>query len=394
MQAVPPGVLAVNVGSSSLKVRYFSLEDAAFSRKARFEKIGSESAEWELENRDGQKLSGRGRMVRAADAVPLVGAWLDGERLAAIAHRFVHSGPDLASHTIIDGGVLTKLRRAKSLAPEHLPIELEMVEAMRRLAPEVPQIACFDTVFHAALPASAGTFALPRRLRNAGVRRFGFHGLSYEYLAEWLKNRGSVEARSIFAHLGNGASMAAVLNGKCVDTTMGLTPAGGLVMGTRSGDLDPGVFRFLAAELGMSAAEIDRAVSHESGLRGLSETSSDVRDLLAARRTDPRAALALEVFCHSAKKHLCALVAVLGGTDQIVFTGGIGEHSPEIRTGILSGLDFLGVRLDSAANAENRELISAPHSAVAIHVVPADEETTMFRIANDLLSLSTELQTS
>ncbi len=380
-------VLTVNVGSSSLKLRVRAAGDSQ-DRKGAFEKIGSDACEWHLENADGEGIAGSGSIASAAEAVPIIKEWLGEATPAVIAHRFVHGGPSLTRHCVMDGEVVEKLRHAASLAPEHLPAELEMVEALRGLYPDVTQVACLDTAFHASLPEEARTYALPKRLRDAGVRRYGFHGLSYEYLVGWLKERDLAKGRSVLAHLGNGASMAAVLDGASVDTTMGLTPAGGLVMGSRSGDLDPGIFRFLAQELGMTAEEVDRQMNHESGLRGLAEGSADVRDLLATRETDACAALALRVFVRSAKKHLSALAAVLGGLDRVVFTGGIGEHSHEIRAEILTGLEFLGIHVNPAANAEGRMLISTPDSAVTVHVVPANEEAAMFRIATALIQLS------
>lgn len=322
-------------------------------------------------------------MARAAEAEDWIERWLveTGMTVDAIAHRVVHGGPDFTRHVVVTDDMLPKLRRVASLAPEHIPAELDLLEALRKKFPGSMHVACFDTAFHTTLPEVARTLPLPGAIRERGVRRYGFHGLSYEYLVSWMGKRGLREGRSILAHLGNGASMAAVLDGRSVDTTMGFTPAGGLVMGTRTGDLDPGIFRFLAQECRMNAREIDRLVNHESGLKGLGG-SADVRDLQA----DPAGGLALEIFCRAAKKHLCALAGVLGGVDRVIFTGGIGEHAPAIRAGILDGLDFLGLRLDTAANRAGHELIAAPGSAATIHVVAANEEAAMCGIARHLLS--------
>lgn len=357
------------------------------SRKGLIEKIGTNSAHWELATNDSPPLSGSGPLDRASDAAEIIRKWLDGTSLTAISHRFVHGGTRLTSHCRIDAETLDELRRAKNLAPEHVPAEIEMVEAFENLAPGVPQIACFDTVFHSTLSPAAFTYAVPKRWREAGVRRFGFHGLSYEHLANWVATQELAGSRCIFAHLGNGASMAAVRDGACVDTTMGFTPAAGLVMGTRCGDTDPGIVRFLSAELGLSAGEFDRAANHESGMKGLSETSADVRDLLAAREADPRARLALDVFCWNARKQFGALASGLGGLDHVIFTGGIGQHSAWVRDKILSGLEFLGIALDPEANDQHRPQISMPTSTVVVHIVPADEEAAMLRITTRLLSL-------
>jgi acetate kinase len=386
MQASPANVLTVNVGSSSLKLSLCPL-GSSNPRRGVFEKIGSDACEWHLEDEEGRSHSGNGKVSRAADTLDVIEPWIGETRLSGIAHRVVHGGPSLTRHSIITDDVVGELQRASSLAPEHLPGELEMIAALQKRYPDVRQVACFDTAFHTTLPEAASTFALPRKIRDAGVRRYGFHGLSYEYLVGWLRDRGLVKGRAVLAHLGNGASMAAVLDGRSLDTTMGFTPAGGLVMGTRSGDLDPGILRFLSEELGLSAPEIDRQINHESGLKGLFERPADMRDLLAAKATDPQAALALEVFVHQAKKHLCAMAGVLGGLDRLIFTGGIGEHAPEIRAGIVSGLEFIGLRLDLGANAENRTLISSSDSQASVHVIPADEEAAMFHITTDLLQL-------
>ncbi|MFV0338213.1 MAG: acetate/propionate family kinase [Chthoniobacterales bacterium] len=388
MATYEANVLIVNAGSSSLKLAFISSGPPAFRRKAQFEKIGFETSSWELELADGSKQTGQAPLKHAVDMLPIIKKWLGDAKLTAIAHRVVHSGPDFSEHTIISPQVLNGLKKIARMAPEHLPREIELIEAFFEMAPGIPQIACFDTVFHTTLLPEAKTFALPKNLRDHGIQRYGFHGLSYEYIASWMKEHGCIAERCIVAHLGNGCSMTAIRDGQSIDTTMGFTPAAGLVMGTRCGDLDPGIFRFLADDLGLSALKIDRLLNHESGLRGLSETSSDMRDLLAAREEDPRAALALDVFCHNAKQHLASLAATLGGVDRIIFTGGIGEHAPEIRAKILSGLEFMGLHVDTEANRKNQTLISSPDSPATIHVVPTNEEAVMFQIATHLISHS------
>ncbi|MBY0460505.1 MAG: acetate/propionate family kinase, partial [Gemmataceae bacterium] len=264
----------------------------------------------------------------------------------------------------------------------HLPAELGQIRILAERFPHVPQVACFDTGFHRDLPAVARTLPLPRRFAGRGVRRYGFHGLSYEYLLEELARVAGPDAargRVILAHLGSGASLAAVREGRCIDTTMGFTPTGGLVMGTSAGDLDPGVLLHLLRADRLSVDELDALVNRESGLKGLSETSSDVRELLAREPSDPRAAEALAVFGYSARKWIGALAAALGGLDTLVFAGGVGENAPEIRARVCDGLGFLGVRIDPSRNAANAAVISENGSPVAVRVIRTDEELTIAR---------------
>jgi acetate kinase len=335
-------------------------------------------------------IHGQGRIDSAVDTLPILDDWLGqlDKKVSAVAHRIVHGGPNFTQHCLATEEAIAKLREAKSLAPEHLPAELDLLGALRTQFPGIPHILCFDTAFHASLSKAAFTFALPQRITQAGVRRYGFHGLSYEYLVDWLRDHDELKERCILAHLGNGCSMAAVQEGKSVDTTMGFTPAGGLVMGSRCGDIDPGIIRFLSDELGIEPAAIDRLVNHESGMLGVSGISGDVRQLMENRGSHLSATLALEIFTRTAKKHLCALAGVLGGADRIVFSGGIGENSPFVRQAILSNLEFLGIRLDFFANERSRSIISAPDSEVGIFIVPANEEAAMAQIVRRLLSLS------
>ena len=323
-------ILALNCGSSSLKY-------AAFAGERRI---------------SGGSASGIGVPGGHATHAEAVHAALDAlEKPAAVGHRLVHGGPQLLEPVRIDGRVMEQLRDAIPFAPLHLPPALAAVEAVAERYPEVPQVACFDTAFHRSLPEAARRFALPARVEALGVRRYGFHGLSCEWAVSQLQLRG----RAVIAHLGNGASMTAVRDGVSVDTTMGLTPAGGIMMGTRSGDLDPGVLLFLLQT--MSREEIGRLVDRESGLLGISGTTSDMKALLASE--DPRAKLAVEMFCYQARKAVGALAAALGGLDALVFTGGIGEHAPSIRERICAGLGHLG--------------------AFSVQVVAADEERVIAR---------------
>jgi acetate kinase len=330
-------ILALNCGSSSLKYATFEGE----RRSA------------------GGTVAGIGVPGGHATHGDAVHAALDGlPPPDAVGHRLVHGGPKLLEPVRIDETVLKLLREAVPFAPLHLPPALSAAEAVARRYPRAPQVACFDTSFHRSLPETARRFPLPARIDALGVRRYGFHGLSYEWAMSELRLRG----RAIIAHLGNGASMCAVKDGVCIDTTMGLTPAGGFMMGTRSGDLDPGVIVFLQGT--MSREEIGRLVDRESGLLGVSAMTSDMKTLLASE--DPRAKLAVEMFCYQARKSVGALAAVLGGLDALVFTGGIGEHAAEIRERICGGLAHLG--------------------RFAVHVIAADEERVIARHVRRLLA--------
>jgi acetate kinase len=269
-----------------------------------------------------------------------------------------------------------------------MPGEIAAIEAFLRLDSNLPQVACFDTGFHHNLPRVAQIIPIPRRYEQVGVRRYGFHGLSYSYLIDELSRLagpGEVRGRVILAHLGSGSSLAAVRDGRCIDTTMGLTPTSGLIMGTRCGDIDPGLVRFLVRPGGLSIEQFHDLVNHESGLIGVSETSSDLRDLLARQDTDTRAAEAVELFCYRAKAGIGALAAALGGLNTLVFSGGIGENSPEVRRRICDGLEFLGVTLDDRCNAASSPLISAEAGRVAVRVIPTDEESLIASAAAEFI---------
>jgi acetate kinase len=290
-------------------------------------------------------------------------------------HGMQHSNPER-----ITPELLTELKAIRPYDPEHLPSEIELIELVAKRLPKVPQVACFDTAFHRSMPRQATILPIPRRYAAKGVQRYGFHGLSYTYLMEELGRLGDAAAtrgRVILAHLGNGASLAAVLDGKSVDTSMGFTPTAGLVMSTRAGDLDPGIMSFLALTESMDAARYEVMVTHESGLLGISETSSDIRDLLEREHTDVRAGEAVTVFCYQVKKWIGAFAAALGGVDTLVFAGGIGENAPTIRERICEGLQFLGVELDAASNARSAAVISSGTGAVAVRVIRTDEESVI-----------------
>jgi acetate kinase len=311
--------------------------------------------------------------------------------IAAVAHRVVHGGPNYNQPQVVTPELLVELRRIGPYDPEHFPAQIELMSVFRERYPSVPHLACFDTAFHHNMPRVAKILPLPRRYEAAGIRRYGFHGLSYTFLVEELERLAGPEVargRLILAHLGNGASMAAVRAGQSLDTTMCFTPTAGMPMSTRSGDLDPGVFVYLSRTEGMTADQFQRLVNYESGLRGLSETSSDMRDLMAREAEDPRAAEAVAVFCYQAKKWIGALATVLGGVDTLVFAGGIGENGPDVRARICAGLDFLGIAIDPARNNANAPVISPnqPGGRATVRVIRTHEEVVMARAAWDIVS--------
>jgi acetate kinase len=359
-------VLTINGGSSSIKYALFrkkSEEGLAPVFRGAVEKVGGDddacaTALWE-------RLEQEPSFAEAA----------------AIGHRVVH-GMRHVEPELVSDELMRELREISPFVPDHLPREIHLIDLFRERRPSVPQVVCFDTAFHSEMPGVAKRLAIPRRLDAQGVRRYGFHGLSYAYLMQELARTGGAAAargRVVLAHLGSGASLAAIRDGKSVDTSMGFTPASGLVMGTRTGDLDPGLVAFLARTEHMTAVQFDHMVNHASGLLGVSDTSADMRDLLERENADGRAAEAVALFCYQAKKWIGAFAAALGGLDTIVFSGGIGENAPLVRSRICEGLAFLGLDLDAAANAAGAPVISAPASRVAVRVIRTDEEVMIAR---------------
>jgi acetate kinase len=309
---------------------------------------------------------------------------------AAIGHRLVHGGLQAARHQLVTPELMNELRRTQPLDLAHLPHEIALIEAFGKRYPEVPQVACFDNVFHRDLPRVAKLLPIPRRYIAAGVRRLGFHGLSYMYLMEDLRRSDAVaaEGRVILAHLGSGSSMAAVFHGRSLDTSMAFTPTAGLMMGTRPGDLDPGLLVYLMRVEKMTPEQMDDFVNHCCGLLGVSGSTADMRELTARRNTDLNAAEAVELYCYEAKKRIGAYAAALGGLETLVFSGGIGEHSPEVRAEICAGLEFLGVGLDTKLNEASARVISVFDSRVTVRVIPTDEELMIARIVSDVLTRS------
>ena len=375
-------VLALNGGSSSIKFAAFGLgEVSERGLHGHLSRIGLSGTQ--LTFQAAANASPATCPVAAADylaAVDWLLNWLEQQpgfaAVRAVGHRVVH-GLAHQQPERITPALLAELRPISAFDPDHLPGEIALIEAFQRRHPQLPQFACFDTAFHRAMPRVAQLLPLPRRFEARGIRRYGFHGLSYEYLLAELGRQAGAEAargRVILAHLGSGASLVAVREGRSLDTSMGFTPASGLVMGTRPGDLDPGVAAYLMATEQLTAPQFNHLIHYESGLLGVSETSSDMRDLLAAQATNERAAEAVALFCYHARKWVGAFTAVLGGLDTLVFAGGIGEHSAEVRTRICEGLEFLGIELDAGRNAIHAGVISSPGSRVTVRIIPTDEE--------------------
>jgi acetate kinase len=396
MKSAGSRVLTINGGSSSIKFALF--EVGAALRQilgGELERIGLPEAT--LRVKGSNPADNFSRPVTAADHTAAVGAlmeWIEEhsgrDALAAVGHRVVHGGPKYSKPQQVTAEMVEELHRFSPFDPEHLPLEIELIEAFRQRHPGLPQVACFDTAFHRTMPRVAALLPIPRRYEAQGVRRYGFHGLSYEFLMEelaHLADPAATKGRVILAHLGNGASLAAVRDGKSIDTSMGFTPTAGLVMSSRSGDLDPGLVSYLARTEQMSAAQFQKMVNHESGLLGVSETSSDMRDLLERETQDIRAAEAVALFCYQAKKWIGAFAAALGGLDTLVFAGGIGENAPPVRERICDGLGFLGVELDRERNVKNAPLVSSDTVRVKVRVIHTDEELMIARSTARVLNL-------
>lgn len=376
-------ILTVNGGSSSLKFALFQEADPPVPvTRGMIDRIGLPDSVLVVNDAAAQRLERQ--TVNVPDYRACVGVlidWLecqiDMKRLRAVGHRVVHGGMMYSRPEPVTPRMLEELRRISTYDPEHMPSEISVIEAFSRRYPTLPQIACFDTAFHRGMPRVASLLPIPRRYEQLGLQRYGFHGLSYAFLMRELSRigkPGEANGRIILAHLGNGASMTAVKDGKSIETTMGFTPASGMPMSRRSGDLDPGIVSYLARTEGMSADRFHQMVNTESGLLGVSEISSDMRDLLKAEQNDSRAVDAIALFCYQAKKWIGALAAALGGLDTLVFSAGVGERSPVIRARICAGLEFLGITLDPTHNERDAAVISKERSAVTVRVIRTDEE--------------------
>jgi len=390
-------ILAINCGSSTLKVELFEAADREQSlARGVVDRIGGRGSA-ELIGEGGERTLRSSAAADHGGAVHQAIRLLDSSGLLggldAVGHRVVHGGARFSGPVLLDAGAEYAIEELAELVPLHNGPALAAIWAIREaLGPEMPQVATFDTAFHSRMPRVARLFALPRWLADEGVLRYGFHGLSYEYLMGELHalDPEAAAGRVIIAHLGNGASMVAVRGGVSVDTTMGFTPAGGLVMGTRSGDLDPGVLLYLLEAKGLSPPQLGDLVNEKAGLLGVSETSADMRDLLGREANDSRAAEAISLFCYQAKKFLGALVAALGGLDTLVFTGGIGELSAPVRRRICEDLEFLGIRLEPDRNAEHASVISHYGDPGIVRVIPTDENLMVARHTRRLVAATTK----
>ena len=312
------------------------------------------------------------------------------DSIKLIGHRIVH-GMKYTVPQLITPKLLKELKEISAYDPEHLPGEIKLIEAFQKRFPAIPQVACFDTFFHHEMPAVAKLLPIPRRFQTEGIQRYGFHGLSYAYLLQELERiagKETAQGKIIMAHLGNGASLAAIKNGKSLDTSMGFTPASGIPMGKRTGDIDPGIAWYMMQFEKLTPKQFNQLINHESGLLGISETSSDMRELLKIKNTDSRAAEAIELFCYQTKKYIGSYAAVLGGLDTLIFSGGIGEHSPEVRSLICDGLQFLGIALDEIKNVNNAAVISTDSSKVCVRVIKTNEQIMIATTACNVVKLS------
>jgi len=386
-------ILALNVGSSSIKFaldRFGRDEERLYS--GHIDRIGRAGGRFRVDRGDGHRLADEptARLDFEA-ALTYLFAWLrkttGGDVACAVGHRVVHGGREFSGPVVISPEVTDALRKLIPFAPTHMPAGIAAIEAAGRAFPNVPHVACFDTTFHRTMPDVARRYGLPGDWHDAGLQRYGFHGLSYHGTVDELTRLcgPSSGGRVVIAHLGSGASACAVVGGRSVDTTMGLTPGSGLVMATRCGDIDSAVPLYLSDERGLSTHAIRDLLDRESGLLGVSGTSADIRDLVAEEATDPRAAAALELFCYSARKGIAAMAAAAGGLDTLVFTGGIGTHQPAIRERIAAGLRFLGVQMDTIRNATGAEVVSPDEAAVAVRVIDTNEELVIARLTNTTL---------
>ena len=390
------GILTINAGSSSIKFALFSLDhpispDAEVS--GQIDGIGTNATKLIAKNRAGERIADQliaGDAVSHTQALDAMLKWFlatyTGWQIVSVGHRVVHGGDRYSAPIVVDATVLGHLESFIPLAPLHEPHNVAGIKALQALLPDVPQVACFDTAFHRSQPEVAQLFALPRALTAEGIKRYGFHGLSYEFIARALPQHSHrADGRVVVAHLGNGASMAAMVNRKCVATTLGFSTIDGLMMGTRCGNLDPGLVLHLMETKGLSVKDMSRILYKESGLLGVSGISQDMRTLLSSDK--PEAREAVELFCYRIVRELGSLVAAAGGIDALVFTGGIGEHAAEVRRRVCLQAEWLGIRVNPEANARHDLVISAGNSSVDVLVIPTNEEWMMAHHAQTLLAL-------
>ena len=387
MDAADPSILTINGGSSSIKFALYPVaEPLKRGLYGKVDRIGLSGTNLAFHGPtqkppESRNLIAPDHKSAANSLIDWLEKQIDFKSVKAVGHRVVH-GMKHTEPEIVTQKLLDELHRISPNDPDHLPREIELIETFRHRHPKLPQVACFDTAFHQTMPRVAKLLPIPRRFDAKGIQRYGFHGLSYAYLMEELARLGdpaATKGRVILAHLGNGASLAAVRDGKSMDTSMGFTPTAGLVMSTRTGDLDPGLAPYLARTEQMTTSEFYKMVNHESGLLGVSETSSDMRDLLDREKQDVRAAEAVALFCYQAKKWIGSFAAVLGGLDTLVFAGGIGENAPVVRARICEGLGVFGIELDKSRNAETAPVISMQTHRVTVRVIRTDEELMIAR---------------
>jgi acetate kinase len=388
-------ILTINSGSSSLKFALYRMgnsEELFFSGS--FSEIGEENGLFQVKNNQNETVVRQNLNIPDHHtALQTFSKWLKEDypehSLTAIGHRIVHGGKDYTKPEFITGKLTSALNQLIPFAPDHLPHQIKAIESLHKIYPELRQVACFDTSFHSKIPQTAKMFAVTRELFRQGVQRYGFHGLSYEYILSELERNGdksSAKGRLIIAHLGNGASMAAVKDGKSIDTTMGFTPAGGMMMSSRSGDLDPGIIIYLLKEKHLDISRLNDLINQKSGLIGISDISSDMKVLLKKQKNNPHAVEAIELFCYQARKFIGALSAVLGGIDELIFTGGIGENAPEIRAQICNELAYLGISVDEASNNRNAQVISKKDKPVIVRVIKTNEELMIARHTRNLIA--------
>jgi acetate kinase len=384
-----PVILCLNSGSSSLKFSLYQLgETETLLAAGAIERIGlPEGRLWIRDANQQMLVDTHHDFPDPSTAVDSAFTGLEQLHLpqpVAVGHRLVHGGPEHIAPERVTPQLMVSLSRLVTFAPLHLPGEIQGIEAVMARFPDLPQVVCFDTAFHRRMPELAQRLPLPRPLWDEGLRRYGFHGLSYEYIVETLRTEAA-RGRMIMAHLGNGASLAAVRDGQPLETTMGFTPTGGCMMGTRSGDLDPGVLLYLLNEQRYDARQLEQLLNHEAGLLGVSGLSSDMKTLLEKRDDHPHAAQAVEMFCYHLRKHIGTLTAVLGGLDTLVFTGGIGERVAPVRWEVCRGLEYLGLHLDPQRNAAHADIISTAESPCAVRIIPTNEDLMIARHTRTLL---------
>ena len=384
---VPNPILIINVGSSSIKFAVFNAERASNAVLRGSFKNKANNTAFSIYQAD-KETSESLTINSTKECIDYLVKWFESNSelsIKAVGHRLVHGGNNYHLPTILTNEIIEQLKCSVPFSPEHLPNAIAAIESMREHYSHLPHIACFDTAFHWAMPEVAQKLPLPKEITAGGVRKYGFHGLSYEYIYASLETKYSdiQQKKIVIAHLGSGASMVAVKDGKSIDTTMGFTPAGGLIMSSRTGDIDPGVLIYLLQHHNYTAPKLNELLNHQSGLKGISGLSGDMQELMK-QGNDTNAQLAINMFCYQAKKHLGALMATLGGIDVLVFTGGIGEKASAIRSSICTDMEYAGLQINEVLNKENAYTISSELSKAMVHVIPTDEE---YAIAQHIIDL-------